>query len=201
MIILERLFEAGAPTQSQNLLRQEVTGVFGTDPAQAICGKAPTWHDAVDVRMEAQVASPGLEDGEQAQFSAEVFMIPGDILQRGGALSNEQGVKDFLMGTDEGAQLSGHGEGHQEVRHGQQALALAGQPDGGIGVAALWAGAVIAGVIDKVLASTLAPEELSSERGGAATENGGNGAPVRRPEARAKLPFIRRPVAAQNVGQ
>jgi hypothetical protein len=62
-------------------------------------------------------------------------------------------------------------------------------------------GAVVAGVISKVLAAALAPEELASECGGAAVENGVDGAPVRRQQTRAKLPFVGRPVAAQDFSQ
>jgi hypothetical protein len=60
---------------------------------------------------------------------------------------------------------------------------------------------MIAGVIGKVLPAALAPEDLTSENGRAATKNSSDGAPVRRQEACAKLLFIRRPVAAQNFGQ
>ena len=100
------------------------------------------------------------------------------------------------MRADQSAEWSGNGEGHEVIRDRQKPSALTSQPFGGIGVAALRAGAVIARVINKVLPPAFAPEDLTSKRGRAATENGSDGAPVRRQQARAKLPFIRRPVAA-----
>lgn len=201
MIVLERLFEAGAKPQSQNLLREEIVGIFGAHPAEAIGGKSAAGHDAMDVGMITQVTGPGLEDGEQAEFRAEVFVVARDLLQRTGALADEQRIKVLLAGADERAQFGRHGESDQIIRRRQEPLALAGQPLGGVGMAALRAGAMIAGVVGKMLPPALAPEELASERGGAATENGSNGAPMRRPQARAKLPFIRRPMAAQDFGQ
>ena len=105
------------------------------------------------------------------------------------------------MRADEGAQWAGDGKGDQIIRDRQKSAALAGEPLAGIGVAALGTGAVIAGVISKMLASALAPEDLTSKCGRAATENGSDGAPVRGQQARAKLPFIRRPVAAQDFSQ
>lgn len=106
-----------------------------------------------------------------------------------------------MVGADEGAQLFGDGEGDQIIGHRQKPPPLALQPLGGIGMAALGAGAMVAGVIGKVQPSARAPKELTSEGGSAAAQNGRNGAPVRRQQARAKLPFIRRPVAAQDFGQ
>ena len=151
--------------------------------------------------MKAQVARPGLQNSEQSQFGAKVFMVARDILQRTGALSDEQRIEILLVGADQRAEFRRDGEGHKRVRDGQEPLALASQPFRGVGVAALGTSAMIAGVIGKMLAPALAPEELTSERGGAAFENGSDGAPVRRPQAGAKLPFIRRPMAAQDFGQ
>ena len=105
------------------------------------------------------------------------------------------------MRADDHTQLLGDGEGDQVIRHGQESPPLALQPFGGVGVAALGTGTMIARVISKVLPAAAAPEELASQCGGAAGKNGRDGAPVRGQQARAKLPFIRRPVAAQDFSQ
>ena len=151
--------------------------------------------------MITQVAGPGLEHGHQAEFGAEVFVVAGHVQQSRGALGQQEGVEDLLVGADESAQLLRDGKGDQVVGDGQQAAALAFEPLGGIGVAALWAGAVIAGVIGIVLLAARAPVELASQCGGAAGQDGGDGPPVRRQQAGAILPLIRRPVPAQNFGQ
>ena len=151
--------------------------------------------------MIAQVARPGLEHGDQADLGAEVFVVAGDLAQGSGALPQQHGVEVLLVGADDLAQLSRHGEGDQVIGDGQQLAALTFEPLGGIGMAALGTGAVIAGVIGIVLLAAVAPVELTAQCGGAAGENGGDGAPVRRQQARAILPLIRRPVPAQDFGQ
>ena len=195
------LFEAVAKTRGQDGLRQEIVLAFGTDPAQVIGGESAGGDDAVDMGMETQVAGPGLKDGEQAEFGSEILMGAADVLQRAGAVAQQEGVADFLMRADEGAQLCGDSEGDQIIRHWEESAPLALEPLGGIGMATLGTGAMIAGVISKVLAAAIALEELASEGGGPAGKNGRDGAPVRGQEARAKLPFVRRPVAAQDFGQ
>lgn len=196
MILLQGLFEASAKTESQNSLGQKMVGVFRTDPTQTIGGKTTGGDDTVDVRMETEVAGPGLKHREQAQFCAQIFMFATDIQKSRGTMADQEWVESLLVGTDQGAQLCGDGESDQVVWDRQKAAALAGEPFGGIGMSALGAGAMVAGVISKVLPSALAPIELTSEGGSAAAENGSDGAPVRGQQARTKLPFIRRPVAA-----
>ncbi len=75
------------------------------------------------------------------------------------------------------------------------------EPLGGVGMTAPGTGAVIAGVVDKLLAAAVATEELSAQGGSAAGENGLDSAPVRGQQARSKLAFIRRPMAAQDFSQ
>lgn len=201
MVFLKGLFEASAKTHGQHSVRQEVVGVFGTDPAETIGGKTATGNDTMDVGMKAEVTRPGLEHGEQAKFGAEVFVLAADVQQRSSTLAQQNRVKVFLMRTNDRAQFGRNGEGDQVIRDGQEAAALAGEPLGSIAVAALGAGAVIAGVISKVLASALAAEELASECRGAATENGRESAAMRREQARAELPLVGRPMTAQDLGQ
>ena len=105
------------------------------------------------------------------------------------------------MGANESAQLLGDGEGDQIIGQGQESASLSIQPGGGVGVAALWTGPVVAGVKGEVMAAALAAEELAAQGGGATGDNGGEGAPMRRQQTGAKLPLIRRPVPAHNLGQ
>ena len=155
----------------------------------------------MDVRMITQVASPGLQHGQATDLSAEIFVVPTNIGQGGGALTQQQRVKDFLVGADDFAQLGWDGESDHIVRHRQQTRALALKPLGGIGVAALRTGAMVAGVIGIMLLAARAPVELSAQCRRAAGEDSSHGAPMRRQQARAILPLIRRPVPAQDFGQ
>lgn len=74
------LFQAVAKASGQHWLGQEVVIAFGTDPAQAIGGKSARGHDAVDMRMETEVACPGLKDGEQTELGSEIFMFAAHLL-------------------------------------------------------------------------------------------------------------------------
>jgi hypothetical protein len=190
------LFEAGAKTESQDSLGQKMVGVFWTYPTQTLGGKTTGGDDTVHVRMKAEVAGPGLKHCEQTQFCAEIFMLATDLQESGGTVADQKWVESLLVGTDQGAQLCGDGESDQVVRDRQEASTLASEPFGGIGMTALGAGAMITRVINKVLPSALAPKELTSAGGSTAAENGSDGAPVRGQQARTKLPFIRRPMAA-----
>ena len=80
MMLLERLFETGAPAQRQDGLRKKVLLIFGTHPAQAIGGESASWDHTVDMRMKAQIPGPSLQDSKQAKFRPEVFMFSSDIL-------------------------------------------------------------------------------------------------------------------------
>jgi hypothetical protein len=148
-----------------------------------------------------QVASPGLEHGQQAQLSAEIFVSAPDIEQCRGTFAQEQWVKDFLVGPDDLSQLSRDGESDQVIGNGQQTSSLSMQPLCCIGLTALGAGAMIAGVINQHALSASAAEELSAQSGSAAAKNGVDGALMREEQARAKLAFIRRPMPAQDCGQ
>jgi len=146
--------------------------------------------------MKTEVTRPGLKDREQAQVCAEIFMCATDLQESRATVADQKRVEGLLVGTDQSAQFGGDGESDQIVRDRQKAAALAREPFRGIGVTALGAGAVIAGVISKMLPSALAPKELTSKGGSAAAENGRDGAPMRGQQTRPKLPFIRRPVTA-----
>jgi hypothetical protein len=201
MVLLEGGFETGAQAQGQDAFGQEVIGVRGSNPAQAVIGESAARDDTMNVGMEAQVAGPGLEDSQQGQVSAEIFVVAAEVEERAGALPQQEGVEDFLVGTEEGAELFGDGEGDQVIGNGQEAAALVLQPLGGVGMAATGAGAVIAGVVGIFPTSTITSEKVAAQGRGAAGKDGLDGAPVRRQEAGAKLSPVRRPMAAQDLGQ
>ena len=77
------------------------------------------------------------------------------------------------MGADEKPQFLRHGEGDQEVGHGQQeARALALEPRVGVGLAALRTVPVVAGMIAVMKARTVrTTEELAAQSRGAAGED------------------------------
>ena len=116
-------------------------------------------------------------------------------------MSEQEVVEELLVGADQSAQLSGDGEGDQIIRQRQESATLSVQPRGGIGVATLRTGPMVAGVISKVELAAIAAEQLAAQRGSAAADNGGDGASMGGEQPGAKLPLIRRPVPAQDFGQ
>ena len=69
----------------------------------------------MDVGMIAQVARPSLEHGQETDLGAEIFVVAGEVAQGAGAFPQQQRVKVLLVGADDLAQLSRHGEGDQVV--------------------------------------------------------------------------------------
>jgi hypothetical protein len=194
MVLLESLLEPCAQAHGQRSLGQEVGGNFGTHPTQAIGGETAGGHDAMDVGMKAQIARPSLKDRQQTQFGTQIFVFASDVEQSAGAMTEQERIEDFLMGANERAQLLGDGEGDQIIGQWQESASLSIQPGGGVGVAALWTGPVVAGVEGEMLAAALAAEQLTAQGGGATGDNGGEGAPMRGQQTGAKLPLIRRPL-------
>ena len=87
MVLLQSLLEPCAQAHRQGCFGQEVGGVFGTNPAQAIGREAAGGHDAMDVGMKAQLARPGLKHGQQTQFGAQIFVVAPEVQQGCGAVS------------------------------------------------------------------------------------------------------------------
>ncbi len=117
MVLLKGLLEPCAQAHRQRSLGQEIGGVLGTQPAQAIDGQTTGGHDAMNVRMKAQIPGPGLKHRQQTQLSAEIFVMTPDVEQSPGAVAKQQVVKELLIGADEDAQLAGDGEGISETLH------------------------------------------------------------------------------------
>ena len=93
--------EASAEAHRQGGLWEEVVGVFGTNPAKSLGGETSGWDYTVDVGMEAQVAGPGLEHGQETDLGPEVLVVASDILQSASGLADQGAVKAALFRTDE----------------------------------------------------------------------------------------------------
>ena len=106
------------------------------------------------------------------------------------------------MGAQPGSQRFGHRKGDQVVGNGKKFELLPVNPLGRIGLTALRTGAMIAGVIDKMILAAIGTAiNLPAQRAGAALQDGLHGAAVGSKDRGAKLPFVLRPVLAQNLGQ
>ena len=122
--------------------------------------------------MVGQVASPGMQDADQAELSADKTRILGQLLCCCCRGLKEQIIEKGLVRAGERAQCGGDGEGEHEVRHWQQKILLLLQPFLGFIVLAFWAVTVSAGVIAVLgLMALRAGEDLPSQCGCAALLN------------------------------
>ena len=104
------------------------------------------------------------------QIGSQSAGVARQFLQGLGTAGKEQVQGDLRMGTNQAAQCFRHGEGEQEVGCGQQQPPLlALEPGIGIGLAALRAVAVVAGMIAVMKARALRTlEELAAQSQAAA---------------------------------
>src|SRR6266853_1387229 len=126
--------------------RQEEAG-SAADPARAIRRWAAARYDAMDVWMMVQVLAPGMEHGDDADFGAEMPGIAGNLAQRLGRGSEQDGVDRLLVLERDLGHRRRQRKHDMEVRHRQQ-LGLASLQPFGAGLAlALRAMPVAAGII------------------------------------------------------
>ena len=117
-------------------------------------------------------------------------------------MAQQKRVALFLMGAQPLPQTFRNGEGNQIIGNRQEFELLLLDPVGGVVLAALRTGAMVAGMIDKVVLTTVdTAKHLATQRRGAAIEDCLHRPAMRGKERGAKLPFILRPILAQHLGQ
>lgn len=78
----------------------------------------------MDVRVIAEIASPGMQHTHHADLPADIPRVPGQLLKRLGGSPKQDVVDDLLVLPRHLMQGGGQREGHHEVRHRQQQVAL-----------------------------------------------------------------------------
>jgi hypothetical protein len=166
---IESLLQKGKeqPTEetSEHADGQKESGPTG-DPMAAIGRETATGDDAMQVRVMEQRLAPSVEDGEEAELSAEMLGIGGDCAQGFGG-SVEQDVVDrrFVVMGD-GGDLLRHGEDDVEVWHCEEFGSSVLKPLGTRQRLALWAVAIAARVVaDALVAAGIALLDVAAERG------------------------------------
>jgi hypothetical protein len=69
-----------------------------------------------------EVLTPGMENGDDPYFCAEMFRVLGEFRECLGCRVKKQVVQDPLVHGNQGIQFCGEGEDHMEVFHGQKVL-------------------------------------------------------------------------------
>jgi hypothetical protein len=124
---------------------QEV--MVSSEPGSVIGGQPTSGDEIVNVRMVGQVASPGVQDTDQTELSADKAGVLGQMLCCSYRGLKEQVIDKRLVTAGEWAQGGRDGEGEHEVRDRQQEILLFLQPFLGFVVLAFWAVTVGAGVV------------------------------------------------------
>ena len=121
--------------------------MVGREPGAMIGGQATGGDEIVNVWMVGQVASPSMQDTDQAELSADKTGVLGQMLCRSCRSTKEQVIDKRLVTASDWAQGGGQGEGKHEVRDWQQQILLFLQPFLGFVVLAFWTVAIAAGVV------------------------------------------------------
>ena len=130
-------------------------------------------NDTVNVGMEEQVLSPGVQDRDHTDLSSQVFRIGCDFQQGLRAGGEQQIVKQARVFQGQHIEFVGHGEHDMEIA-GSQEFALAGlQPAvAGLGLT-LGAVSISARVVrDSLITAAQASIAMPAEVSGAAALNG-----------------------------
>jgi hypothetical protein len=144
----------------------------GRESGAMIGGQSTGGDEIVTVRMVGQVTSPGAQDTDQGELSADKTRILGQMLCCSCQSPKEQVIDERLVTAGEWARGSRDGEGEHEVRDGQQKCLLFLQPFLGFVVLTFRAVTVAAGVVAVLgLVALRAGVGLATQSWGAALLN------------------------------
>src|ERR1039457_2930385 len=131
---------------------------------------------AVNVGMQEQVLSPGMQDADHADLSAQVFAIDGDLEQSLSAGGEQQVVEQTRVLQGQHVEFVGHREHDMEVAGGEK-FSLAGRHPALARLRlALGAVPVSARVVrDSLMTATRAGIAMTAQSSGATTQNGTKG--------------------------
>jgi hypothetical protein len=179
---------------------QEV--MVGREPGVVIGGQPTGRDEIVNVRMIGQVTSPGVQDADQTELSADKTGVSCQILCCSCRSTKEQVIDKRLVTAGDWAQGGGDGEGEHEVRDGQQKILLFLQPFLGFVVLTFWTVAVAAGVVAVLgLVALGAGEDLSTQGWGAALLDGAHSPSVAGEKTIGVFLAVGRAVLAEDVCQ
>ena len=158
-------------------------------------------NDTVNVGMQEQVLSPGVQDGDDADLGSEVLRIGCDFQQSLRAGGEQQIVKQARVLQSQHVQFVRHGEHHMEIAGVEEFAFPCRQPAFARLRLTLGAVAISTRVVgDGLITATRASIAMPAQGGGAAALNGTKGFELLKVEARS-IP-IQEAIAlhAENVG-
>jgi hypothetical protein len=152
---------------AQNADRKQVARA-GRNPATAIGTEAAASHDAVQMRMKAQIARPGVKDRGDTQQPTQAFSICAELEEGLRSRLEQQGIQEASISEHQRTQLGRQREHHVKVMHGQDALLAGIEPAVLRQCLALWTVPVAARVVLWLpMAAAGAQLDVSAESSGA----------------------------------
>src|SRR5271163_1120161 len=122
-------------------------------------------NDAVEMRMQSQVLSPGVQNAEEADLGSEVLGVGRNFKHGLSAGAEEQIVEQPWIALTERVQLVGQGKDDVEVGHAEQILFAPCQPALACLSLAFGTVAVATGVIGNgLMVATRAGIQMASQR-------------------------------------
>ena len=102
-----------------------------------VIGRKTTGRDhAMDMRMNLQILSPGVQDAEKSDLRAQVLWISCDLQQRCGAGTEQKVIDDLLVVQSQPREFVRNRKDHMHVFNRQQFFVAIGEPRiAGIGLA------------------------------------------------------------------
>ena len=90
----------------------------------------------MDMRMDLQILSPGVQDAEEADLRAQMSGIGRDLQQSRGAGTEQKVKDDFLVLQSQPREFVRNRKNHMHVFNGQQFFTAVGEPSiAGVGLA------------------------------------------------------------------
>ena len=143
------------------------------DPAGVIGRESAGGNRTVDMRMEQQVLTPGMQDAQETNLCSQMLRVSGHLKECGGAGLEQQAIEHFRIVLTEWIQLVRDGEDHMKVGHAEHFFLAGGKPALACLRLALWAMAIAARVIrDGLMAALWTVIDMAAERCCAATGDG-----------------------------
>jgi hypothetical protein len=126
-------------------------GILRMNPARVAWIETAGGNDAVEMRMQSQVLSPGVQNAQEADLGSEVLRVGRNFEHGLSAGAEEQIVEQPWIALTERVQLVGQGKDDVEVGHAEQILFVPCQPSLACLSLALGTVAVATGVIGNCL--------------------------------------------------
>src|SRR3984957_20358907 len=161
---LQEIEKLAAEDAAEDLDREE-EGIFRMNPARVAWIETARGNDAVEMRMQSQVLSPGVQNAEEADLGSEVLGVGRNFEHGLSAGAGEEIVERAGVVVTERIQLVGQGKDDVEVGHAEQILFAPCQPAQACLSLALGTVAVATGVIGNgLMVATRAGVQMASQR-------------------------------------